>query len=79
MLQIFWSDGKPWREANLWAIERASSKDYSLKTINGNMNGLLNYAKFLEEENIFWFSFPTKKADRCLVQYRGWSKSISQY
>jgi len=72
VLQIFWSDGKPWREANLWAIERLSSKDYTLKTINSNMNGLLNYAKFLEEENVFWFSFPTKKADRCLFQYRGW-------
>ena len=72
VLQIFWSDGKPWREANLWAIERSSTKEFSLKTINGNMNGLLNYAKFLEEENVFWFSFPTKKADRCIVQYRGW-------
>lgn len=35
------------------------------------MNGLLNYAKFLESRDLQWFEFPARKADRCLVLYRG--------
>lgn len=71
MPQIFWADCTPWREANLWAVERATSGDASLKTVASSMNGLLNYAKFLETHDLQWFEFPTRKADRCLVQYRG--------
>jgi len=71
MPQIFWVDGTPWREANLWAVSRATTGDCSLKTVASNMNGLLNYAKFLEFHGLQWFEFPTRKADRCLVQYRG--------
>lgn len=69
--QIFWVDGSPWREANLWAMERVTNGEALLKTISGNINGLLNYAKFLESRKIQWFEFPSRKADRCLVQYRG--------
>ena len=69
--QIFWADGLPWREANLWAVERVTTGDASLKTVASNMNGLLNYAKFLELYDLQWFEFPTRKADRCLVIYRG--------
>lgn len=69
--QIFWADFTPWREANLWAFERAMSGEASLKTISSNMNGLLNYAKFLELRELHWFEFPTRKAERCLVLYRG--------
>ncbi len=35
------------------------------------MNGLLNYAKFLESRDLHWFEFPARKAERCLVLYRG--------
>lgn len=69
--QIFWANHAPWREANLWAVERATTGDASLKTVASNMNGLLNYAKFLESRNLQWFEFPARKADRCLVLYRG--------
>lgn len=71
MPQIFWADCKPWREANLWAVERISIGDTSLKTVASNMNGLLNYAKFLELHELHWLTFPVRKADRCLVLYRG--------
>lgn len=69
--QIFWADFTSWREANLWAFERAMSGEASLKTISSNMNGLLNYAKFLELRELYWFEFPTRKAERSLVLYRG--------
>lgn len=69
--QIFWTDGTPWREANLWAVERVTTGEATLKTVTSNMNGLLNYAKFLESRNLQWFEFPVRKADRCLVLYRG--------
>ncbi len=69
--QIFWAGYTPWREANLWAVERATSGEASLKTIISNMNGLLNYAKFLELRELKWFEFPVRKAERCLVLYRG--------
>ncbi|EIM17018.1 site-specific integrase [Pseudomonas chlororaphis] len=71
MPQIFWADCKPWREANLWAVERISIGDTSLRTVASNMNGLLNYAKFLEHHELHWLTFPVRKADRCLVRYRG--------
>ncbi|RBA24353.1 Phage integrase family [Herminiimonas fonticola] len=35
------------------------------------MNCLLHYANFLEAKGLEWFTFPLRKADRCLVQYRG--------
>lgn len=69
--QIFWEDGSPWREANLWAMERVTNGEAILKTVSSNLNGLLNYAKFLESRMLQWFEFPSRKADRCLVQYRG--------
>lgn len=69
--QIFWADGLPWREANLWAMERVTNGEALLKTVSSNLNGLLNYAKFLESRSLQWFEFPSRKADRCLVQYRG--------
>lgn len=69
--QIFWVEGAPWREANLWAMERATIGNVSLKTIASNMNGLLHYAKFLESHELQWYEFPVRKAQRCLVLYRG--------
>ncbi|ASU41457.1 integrase [Herbaspirillum sp. meg3] len=69
--QIFWSNAFPWREANLWAMERATSKDVLLRTVSSNMKCLLHYANFLEMAELEWFTFPLRKADRCLIQYRG--------
>jgi hypothetical protein len=45
--------------------------DTSLKTVASNMNGLLSYAKFLEHHQLHWLTCPVRKADRCLVRYRG--------
>lgn len=69
--QIFWAECTPWREANLWAVERVTTGEATLKTVVSNMNGLLNYAKFLESSGLHWFEFPARKAERCLVLYRG--------
>lgn len=69
--QLFWEGGLPWREANLWAMERVTNGEAILRTVSSNLNGLLNYAKFLEGRELQWFEFPSRKADRCLVQYRG--------
>lgn len=69
--QIIWGNSTPWREANLWACERATSKDVSLKTVESNARALHAYANWLEETGADWWDFPPRKADRCLVRYRG--------
>lgn len=74
MPQIFWADHTPWQEANLWAHERATSGHVVLDTVQANMRGLAHYANFLEFRELQWFEFPSTKADRCLVQYRGFLK-----
>lgn len=75
---IFWDDNTPWREANLWAIERLNSGQVSIKTIISNMNGLLNYAKFLEINKLNWLDFPIRKENRCLIKYRGMLISVRE-
>ncbi|MGZ4954158.1 MAG: hypothetical protein ACXV8Q_03515 [Methylobacter sp.] len=69
--QIFFSDGMPWQEANLWAMERATARDVSIKTIQANMVALHHYCNWLERENVDWLEFPVRKQDRCIVRYRG--------
>lgn len=69
--QIFWSDGQPWSEANLWALEMARSRDVKLKTVKSLMEHLHKYANWLEGEKTDWRHFPKNKADRVLVRYRG--------
>lgn len=69
--QVFWSDGTPWREANLWARERAAARGVNLKTVQSNLRHLLAYANFLEAEGVDWQHFPQREEDRCLVRWRG--------
>ncbi|CAD6531742.1 hypothetical protein LMG27952_02617 [Paraburkholderia hiiakae] len=69
--QVFWSDASPWQEANAWAAERMSCGAVALSTVESNMRALSDYANFLESKGLTWFTFPIRKADRCLVQYRG--------
>jgi integrase len=76
--QIFWGDGQPWSEANLWALEMSRSRDVKLKTTTSLMEHLHKYANWLEREPIDgqpaptdWRHFPKNKADRVLVRYRG--------
>lgn len=69
--QLFWADGSPWREPNLWFMERATSQSVSLKTVLANATALLGYTNWLEESHTQWWDFPPRKGDRCLVRYRG--------
>lgn len=69
--QIFWTDSTAWREANLWALERATTRDVSLATVRSNMTALHAYAQYLERTKKNWWDFPAKRAERCLVCYRG--------
>lgn len=69
--QIFWSNGLPWREANLWFLEGACSQHVDLKTIQSKAISLLAYAKWLEKTETDWWDFPPRKENRCLVRYRG--------
>lgn len=69
--QVFWNEGDPWNEANLWALEMARSRTMKLKTIHCLMEHLHKYASWLEQEQVDWRHFPQNKAERVLVRYRG--------
>ncbi|WP_218274539.1 site-specific integrase [Paraburkholderia piptadeniae] len=69
--QIFWADHTPWKEANLWAVERFTRQAVAIETIESNLRCLASYAAFLEAQNLKWFAFPIRKEERCLVRYRG--------
>lgn len=70
--QIFWSTGDGWVEANLWALDRATSATGSdIKTVSALMKHLNAYAGWIEAEGIDWRHFPNRMTDRCLVRYRG--------
>jgi len=68
---IFWSNGMPWREVNLWFIEQASTQSIDIKTVQSKASALLTYAKWLEATNVSWTHFPELKYERCLERYRG--------
>ena len=69
--QIVWEDNSTWAEANLWALDQATSAKRDLKTVRSNMSHLLAYAKWLEAESIQWWHFPERESERCLVRFRG--------
>jgi hypothetical protein len=69
--QIFWADHTPWREANLWAVERVRRDTVAIETIESGLRSLASYASFLESQDLKWFAFPIRKEERCLVRYRG--------
>lgn len=69
--QIFWNDGTPWAEVNHWAHDKALSVGIKLNTVQSLMSHLHKYASWLEERQIDWRHFPTRKSDRVLVRYRG--------
>lgn len=68
--QLFWADGTPWVEANLWAHERATSGKTDLKTVQSNMRHLHKYAQWLEAEKVDWRHFPILERDRVLIRWR---------
>ncbi len=69
--QIVWEDNSTWAEANIWALDQATSSKRDLKTVRSNMTHLLAYAKWLEAESITWWYFPERESERCLVRFRG--------
>lgn len=68
--QLFWADGTPWQEANLWAFERATSGKTDLKTVQSNLRHLHKYAEWLEAEGLDWRHFPMLERDRVLIRWR---------
>jgi hypothetical protein len=69
--QIFWSNRSPWREANLWLLERSMLRDVDPKTVASNATALHGYAIWLESSGVGWWDFPQLRKERCLVRYRG--------
>lgn len=69
--QIFWEDGRSWREANLWLLEQAIYRRNTLKTVRAYAEAIHAYATWLENYQIDWSFFPVRKAERCLNRYRG--------
>lgn len=69
--QVFWANGTPWAELNHWALDKANSRSVKIATVQNLMAHLHKYADWLEGKKIDWRHFPTRKADRVLVQYRG--------
>lgn len=68
--QIFWADGSSWREANLWAFNRASNGMTDIKTVRSNLSHLHKYAQWLEDEQLEWQHFPMLERDRVLIRWR---------
>ncbi len=74
--QIFWADGDPWREANLWAVEMWRDRRVKVKTIRSLLYHIHKYANWLEEQAannraIDWRHFPQSKSERVLNRFRG--------
>lgn len=68
--QIFWTDGTPWFEANLWAHQRATTGKIDIKTVQSNLKHLHKYAEWLEAEDLDWRHFPMLERDRVLIRWR---------
>lgn len=69
--QIIWENHLPWSEANLWALEQATSSTRDIKTVRSTMSHIYAYAKWLESESISWRHFPERESERCLTLFRG--------
>lgn len=67
--QVVWSDGRPWREANLWLFER-DILELSFQTLRDNAKHLSAFASWLEKTNTKWHHFPVAREQRCLDRYR---------
>lgn len=68
--QLFWRDGAPWSEANLWAHQRATTGKTDIKTVQSNLGHLHKFAEWLELEEVDWRHFPMLERDRVLIRWR---------
>ncbi|RML50836.1 hypothetical protein ALQ93_200116 [Pseudomonas syringae pv. pisi] len=69
--QIFWTDGRPWREVNAWLCTLASNRSSDIKTVQSKAAALLSYAKWLETNLVSWMEIHGRRDDRCIIRYRG--------
>ena len=69
--QLFWENQTTWGEVNMWALEQASGGS-DIKTVQRNMQHMLSYMKWLEQEGVGWWHFPEAKRERCLNRFRGY-------
>ncbi|RYF60946.1 MAG: hypothetical protein EOO27_03960 [Comamonadaceae bacterium] len=70
--QIYWEDGRPWSEANHWALTKAQAiSGGHIKTVTSLMKHLAAYASWLELADMDWRHFPSRYSDRAIVQFRG--------
>lgn len=68
--QIYWRDGTPWTEANLWAHQRATAGTKDIKTVQSDHRHLHKYAAWLEAVQLDWQHFPMLERDRVLIRWR---------
>ena len=68
---IFFSDGEPWRAANMFARSKLEDSQKKITTVVSLMGHLKAYADWLELEQADWRHFPQKKRDRVLFRFRG--------
>ena len=74
MPMVFWKCGKPWGEVNDYLYRRAElipSGELSVRSVQANGTALHAYAQWLEASGIDWEHFPARRAERCLVLYKG--------
>ncbi|WP_232455785.1 tyrosine-type recombinase/integrase [Burkholderia ubonensis] len=68
--QIFWEDGRGWDEANVWALDRAASREIDMETVKRTMKHLCRYATFLEARDLDWRHFPVRLENQVLRMFR---------
>ncbi|WP_259537294.1 site-specific integrase [Pseudomonas sp. HD6515] len=69
--QLFWADGSPWREANLWLMLQGTSAQKDIQTLKSKSSAIHGYMKWLEVTGTDWRDFPARESERCLVKFRG--------
>lgn len=75
--QLFWQDGSPWSEANLWLYSQRIENLEPSRTTDSRADSLLTYARFLEASHpaMSWKCFPKKGSRRCINLFRGYLMS----
>lgn len=70
--QLFWADGSPWREANLWLMLQGTTVQKDIQTLKSKSSAIHGYMKWLETTGTDWRDFPARESERCLVKFRGY-------
>lgn len=70
--QLYWSDGRAWDIANLWAASfyrRIQTGDMDLQTLISKMYSERTYMQYLEDNDLEWTYFPLTQSERCLHRF----------